>query len=103
RQQHLRLDVNQRRRHDEELARDIEIQLLHQMDRVEVLSRDERDGDVANLQLVLLDEMEKQIERPLEVFELDGKRVGRRFEVWMLLIGHAQYFSFTASRTRAIV
>ena len=29
RQQHLRLDVDQRRRHHEELARDVEVQLLH--------------------------------------------------------------------------
>ena len=39
RQQHLRLDVNQRRRHHEELAGDVEVQLLHQLDRVEVLLR----------------------------------------------------------------
>ena len=39
RQQHLRLDVDQRRRHHEELAGDVEVQLLHQRDRVEVLLR----------------------------------------------------------------
>ena len=32
RQQHLRLDVNQRRGHHQELARDVEIQLLHQLE-----------------------------------------------------------------------
>ena len=67
RQQHLRLDVNERRGHHEELAGDVEVELLHQLDRVEVLLRDERDRDVVDVHLVLLDEVQQQIERPLEV------------------------------------
>ena len=39
RQQHARLDVDQRRRHHQELARDVEVHLLHQLDVFEVLIR----------------------------------------------------------------
>ena len=39
RQQHLRLDVDERRRHHQELAGDVEVQLLHQLDGVEILLR----------------------------------------------------------------
>ena len=44
RQQHPRLDVDERRRHDQELAGHVEVQLLHQLDVGEVLLRDERIG-----------------------------------------------------------
>ena len=81
RQQHLRLDVNQRRRHHEVLARDVEVHLLHQLDGLEVLRGDERDGDVVDVHLVLLDEVKQQIERPLEVFELDGVGVDGGLEI----------------------
>ena len=37
RQQHPRLDVDQRRRHHQELPGDVEVQLLHQVDVLEVL------------------------------------------------------------------
>ncbi len=101
RQQHLRLDVNQRRGHDEELAGDVQIQLLHQRDRVEILRRDQRDRDVVDVHLVGANEVEQQIERPLEVREPDGERLGRRLEV-CVKAGH-RYAIFIASRTRAIV
>ncbi len=39
RQQHPRLDVDERRRHHQELAGDVEIQLLHQVEVLEVLRR----------------------------------------------------------------
>src|SRR5436190_781412 len=73
RQQHLRLDVNQRCGHDEEVAGDVEVQFLHQVNRVEVLLRDDGDGNVVDVELVLPDQMLQQIERTLEVLELDGK------------------------------
>ena len=60
RQQHARLDVNQRRGHHEELPRDVEVQLLHQVEVVEVLLGDERDRNVVDVHLVLLDEVEQQ-------------------------------------------
>src|SRR5258705_292542 len=69
RQEHLRLDVNERRSHHQEFTGDVEVHLLQQVDGVEILLRDERDRNVVDIQLVLLDEVQQQIERPLEVFE----------------------------------
>src|SRR5262249_37572373 len=83
--QHLRLDVDQRRRHDEELAGDVEVELAHQIDRVEVLLRDERDRDVVDVDLVPLDQEQQEIERPLEHRELDREGIRRRFEFGMLV------------------
>ncbi len=77
RQQHARLDVDEGRRHHEELSRDVEIQLLHQRDEAEVLLGDERDGDVVDVHLVLANEVDQQVERPLERIELDPVRVRR--------------------------
>src|SRR5207249_3763924 len=85
RQQQFRFDVDQGRGHHQELACDIEIQLLHQVNRVEILRRDERNGNVVDVHLVFPDEVKQQIERPREVIELDGERVGGRFEVLRLI------------------
>ena len=74
RQEHARLDVDERRRHDEELPRHVEVHLLHQVDVVEILPGDERDRNVVDIELALLDEMQEQIERPFEIIEPD--RVG---------------------------
>ena len=84
RQQHPGLDVNQRRRHDQELARHVQVELLHELNRVQVLRGDERDRDVVDADLVLPDEVQQQVERPLEVIEPDGDRVDRRFEIRMV-------------------
>ena len=77
RQQHSGLDVNQRGRHHQEVAGDVEIQLLQQVNRIEILLRDEHDRDVVDVQLVLPDQVQEQIERAVEVVELDGKRIER--------------------------
>jgi hypothetical protein len=71
RQQHLRLDMDQRRGHHQEFAHDVQIQLLHHDDVIEVLLRDERDGNVVDVHLVLLNEVDQQIERSLELGDLD--------------------------------
>ena len=81
RQQRLRLDVDERRRHHQELAGDVEVQLLHQLDRVEVLRGDQRDRDVVDVDLVPPDEVQQQIERAFEVLEVNRQGVDRRFEV----------------------
>ena len=71
RQEHLALDVGQRRGHHEVLARDVQIELLHQRDVLEVALRHEGDREVQDVQLVLPDQMQEQIERPLEVRQRD--------------------------------
>ena len=80
RQQHLALDVNQRRRHDEELAGEVEVQLLQQVQVLEVLLRDDRDLDVIHVHLVLLDQMDEQVERAFERLQLDLNGVQLRLE-----------------------
>jgi hypothetical protein len=84
RQQRARLDMNQRRRHDEELARNIQVQLLHQGDVGEVLLGDERNRDVVDVHLVLANEVNQQVKRSLERIELDLVRIWRGFEVGVL-------------------
>src|SRR5262249_31091422 len=51
-QQHLRLDVDKRRRHDEVVAGYVQVELLHQRNRVEILRRDQSDRDVVDIHLV---------------------------------------------------
>src|SRR6476660_3906863 len=73
--------MDERGGHDQVVARDIEIELLHQSNRIEILLRDERDRDVVDVQFVLLDEVQKQIERTLEPFESDRECVDAGFEI----------------------
>ncbi len=71
RQQHPALDVNQRRGHHQELAGDVEVELLHQAEVREVLLGDQRDRDVVDVDLILLDQVDEQIERAFERLQLD--------------------------------
>ena len=73
--------MNQRRSHHKIIAGNIEVELLHQFDRVEILLRDEGDRDVMDAQLVLLDEVQQEIERPLELFEPDREGVDAGLEI----------------------
>ena len=49
---------------------DVEIELLHQRDRFEVLRGDQRDRNVVDVELVLLDEMQQKIERTFDGLRL---------------------------------
>jgi hypothetical protein len=67
----------------EELARDVDVELAQQLERGEVALGDLRDGDVEDVDLVLLDEVQDEIERALERRlalperrERDAERVG---------------------------
>jgi segregation and condensation protein A len=81
RQQRSRFDVDQRRRHHQELSGDVEVQLLHQIDVLDVLRGDKRDGNVVDVDLVLLDQMQQQVERTLEVLQAYGIRLEDGFEL----------------------
>ena len=88
-----------------------------QRDVAEVLLGDEGDRDVVDVQLVLANQVQEQVERPLEGIELDLIGVRRRFEVGVFVHDRAtgfglratgfgntpQYLSFIASLTRSIV
>ena len=65
-EEHLALDVGQRRRHHEVLARDVEVQLLHHRHILQIALGHERDRQVENVQLVLADQVQEQVERPFE-------------------------------------
>src|SRR6185503_14127734 len=60
RHQHLRLDVDEGSGHDHVLP---------------VLARDGGNGDVVDVHLVLLDEVEQQVERALELGQPDARRI----------------------------
>ena len=62
-----RLDV-------EELGRDLEIELLHEDEVLVILPADVDERQVANVELVLPDQVQQQVERPLELRQLH--RVG---------------------------
>ena len=74
RKDHLRLDVDEKRLDVEKLGGDLEVELLHEDEVLVVLAADVRDRDVAKIHLVLADEVEQQVQRPLELGHLD--RVG---------------------------
>ena len=71
REQAAALQVNEVRRHDHELARNIDVQLLERLQILEVLLRDPLERDVVNIELVALDQVKQQIERSLENLEPD--------------------------------
>jgi hypothetical protein len=87
RQQHLRLDVNQSGCHHEEFPRDIEVQLLHQLNGIEVLLGDQRNRNVVDVDFAPLDEMKQEVQRAVEILEFDGKRIDGGFEVGNV-VGH---------------
>jgi hypothetical protein len=66
RQEHLALDVGEGRRHHEVLARHVEIEVLHDSQVLEVPLDHERDREIEDVELVLLDEVQEEVERPLE-------------------------------------
>jgi hypothetical protein len=84
RQQELALDVDERRRHHQELAGDVQVELLHQVEIFEVLLGDDRNLDVVDVHLVLLDQMNQQIERTFEGLHLDFDRLELRLEFFFV-------------------
>jgi hypothetical protein len=71
RQQDLGLDIDEERGHQEELGLAVEVDPLLPSEVFEVLAGDDRDGDVLDVDLLLLDQEEEQVERAFEHFEPD--------------------------------
>ncbi len=65
RQQHPRLDVDQRRRHEDELGADIEILLARLIQIRQILRGDGRDRNIPDIDLLPPDQIEQQVERPV--------------------------------------
>ena len=74
RQEHSRLDVDQRRGHENEFPGHIDVQLLKQMEVVEVLLRDPRNRDIVDVDLLLANQVEQQVQRPLVHGAFDRRR-----------------------------
>ena len=72
RQEHPTLDQGQSGGHDEVLGSDVEIEFLHELDRVQVLRGDMRNRNIRYVDFVLSNQMKQEIQRTFEDGELDG-------------------------------
>ena len=75
RQHHLRLDVEEHRLDVEELGRDLEVELDHEDDVLVVLPADVGHGKIPEVDLVPADEVEEEVQRPLEHRQLHRVRL----------------------------
>ena len=71
RKQAAAFQINQVRRHHDKLARDVDVQFLERLEIFEVLASDALDRDFVNVDLVALDQVKQEIERPFKNLELD--------------------------------
>ena len=62
-------------------GRRLQAQILHQLHVLEVLARDLRDGDVEDIEVLALDEVEQQIQRPLERLQEHLQGIRRDVEI----------------------
>ena len=81
RQQHSRLDLGQRRRHDQVFSGQFELHVLHELDVARVLDGDFGYGNVEDIQVLPPDQIQQQIQRAFEGFEKDLESVGRDIEI----------------------
>ena len=72
RQQHFRLDVDQRRGHVDEVGRDVDIELFELVEVVEILLGDFGDGNIVDVHLLLADQIEQEIERAFVDRQIDS-------------------------------
>src|ERR1700730_10587625 len=70
RQEIAALDVNEVRRHDDELSGDLKVQHPKSFEILKILAGDAFDRNIVNIDLVLLDQVEQQVERTFENFQL---------------------------------
>ena len=75
RQEQLRLDSDKAGRHLQEFSGIVEIRGLNVHDGAEELMRDQRDGDLENVDVLLPDQMKQEIQRSLESLDVDDKEV----------------------------
>ena len=69
-EEHTRLDIKQIRRHLHKLARDLEIELFHGVEVLQILIEDVRDLDVADLDLILRQQQQDQAQRTFKIRHL---------------------------------
>ena len=71
RQQHFRLDMNQGGRHVHELGAQVHVQLPGLFHVLQILRGDGGDGNVLDIDLLPANQVQKQIERPFIMFQMD--------------------------------
>ena len=81
RQQHARLDLGERRGHQQIFAGQLELQHLHQLDVARVLAGDLGDRNVEDVEILPPDQIQQQIERALEGLEEHLERLRRDVQV----------------------
>jgi hypothetical protein len=81
RQQHARLDLGERRGHEQVFAGQFELQHLHQLDVAHVLARDLGDRNVQDVQILPPYQIEQHVERALERLEKHLERLGRDVQI----------------------
>src|SRR5262249_55482776 len=81
RKKHARLDLDQHGRHQQILGGKLETASAHQLDVFQVLAREPDHRNVENVDVFLADEVQQQIEGPLELLEENFQCVGWNVEV----------------------
>jgi len=76
RQQHARLNLHQHCRHVNKLGGNVHIELANLLHIAQILRRDARNGNVVNINILLADQVQQQVQRPVENL-IDGDRKGR--------------------------
>ena len=81
RQQQARFDLGEDRGHHQVFGGELEPELMHHLDVIDVLARDLGDRDVEDVEVLPADQIEQQIERAFERFENDLERIRRDVEI----------------------
>jgi hypothetical protein len=81
RQQQARLDLDQHRGHHQVLGGELQVGSAHRLDVLEVLARQRRHGDVEDVEIFPADQVQQQVERPLERLEDHFQRIRRDVKV----------------------
>ena len=80
-------------RHQQVFRRQLQIEPLHQLHVLHVLGGDLQDRQVQDVELLTPDEVEQQIQRPLEGVEKHLERIGRNKQILgQLMVGLPQHF-----------
>ena len=74
RQQHLRLNMYQSRRHVDEFGPQVHIHLPRLLQILQILGGDGGDGNVLDVDLLLADQVQQQVQRALVLFQVDVQR-----------------------------
>ena len=81
RQQHARLDLDQHRRHQQVFRRQIKLICLHLGNIVQILLGNLHHRNIKDIDILLADEVQQQIQRPLEAAQYHLQRIRRNKQI----------------------